>query len=120
MNEEMFDGGAGSFEKAKQLAGGRHAQASYGLARVAIMEAEPDLARENFLEAAELADDPHLKAMAHIYIGRIEDVVGNREQAVLHYKLALDSGDPSQRTREPPSKASPPLSRRPGAEEREP
>lgn len=120
MNEEMFDEAREAFEKAKQLAGGRHAQASYGLARVAIMEAEPDLARENFLEAAELADDPHLKAMAHIYIGRIEDVVGNREQAVLHYKLALDSGDPSQRTRELAEQGIAAPFRRPGAEEREP
>lgn len=100
MNEEMFDEAREAFELAKQQAGGSHAQASYGLARVAIMEADPDLAREHFLEAAELAEDPHLKAMSHVYIGRIEDVVGNREQAVLHYKLALDAGDPSQRTRE--------------------
>ncbi len=100
MNEEMFDDAREAFEQAKQQAGGTHAQASYGLARVAIMEAEPDLAREHFLEAAELAEDPHLEAMAHIYIARIEDVVGNREQAVEHYKLALNAGDPSPRTRQ--------------------
>lgn len=100
INEEMFDEAREAFELAKQQAGGAQAQASYGLARVAIMEADPDLAREHFLETAKLAKDPHLKAMAHIYIGRIEDVVGNREQAVLHYKLALEAGDPSQRTLE--------------------
>jgi tetratricopeptide (TPR) repeat protein len=100
LNEEMLDEARAAFEEAKQKSGGTHAQASYGLARVAIMEADPDLARENFTEVSETAADPHLKAMAHIYIGRIEDVVGNREQAVMHYKLALDSGDPSQRTRD--------------------
>ena len=120
MNEEMFDEAREAFEQAKQQAGGTHAQASYGLARVAIMEADPDLAREHFLEAAELADDPHLRAMAHIYVGRIEDVVGNREQAVQHYKLALDAGDPSQRTRELAEQGIAAPFRRPRPEESEP
>jgi tetratricopeptide (TPR) repeat protein len=120
LNEEMFDEARAAFEEAKQLAGGSHAQASYGLARVAIMEADPDLAREHFLEVAETADDPHLEAMAHIYVGRIEDVVGNRDQAVLHYKLALDAGDPSQHTRELAEQGIAAPFHRPGAEEREP
>ena len=119
MNEEMFDEAREAFEQAKQQAGGEHAQASYGLARVAIMEADPDLAREHFLKAAEQAEDPHLKAMAHIYIGRIEDVVGNREQAVEHYQLALDSGDPSQRTRDLAEQGIAAPFRRPPAEESE-
>jgi hypothetical protein len=84
------------------------------------MEADPDLAREHFLEVAETADDPHLEAMAHIYVGRIEDVVGNRDQAVLHYKLALDAGDPSQHTRELAEQGIAAPFHRPGAEEREP
>ena len=120
LNEEMFEEARAAFEEAKQKAGGSHSQASYGLARVAIMEADPDLAREHFLEVAETAEDPHLKAMAHIYIGRIEDVVGNRDQAVAHYKLALDAGDPSQRTRELAEQGIAAPFRRPGAEEREP
>jgi tetratricopeptide (TPR) repeat protein len=120
LNEEMFDEARAAFEEAKQKAGGNHAQASYGLARVAIMEADPDLAREHFLEVAETAADPHLKAMAHIYLGRIEDVVGNRDQAVKHYKLALDVGDPSQRTRELAEQGIASPFHRPGAEEREP
>ena len=119
LNEEMFAEARAVFEDVKLKAGGTHAQASYGLARVAIMEADPDLAREHFLEVAESAEDPHLKAMAHIYIGRIEDVVGNREQAVLHYKLALDAGDPSQRTKELAEQGLAAPFRRPGADTQE-
>jgi hypothetical protein len=38
--------------------------------------------------------------MSHVYIARIEDIVGNREQALEHYQLALDVGDSSSRVRE--------------------
>ena len=38
--------------------------------------------------------------MSHVYIGRIEDIVGNRRQALAHYQLALDVGHPSPRVRE--------------------
>lgn len=88
------------FEESLAEAGGRNAQAEYGLARVAAFEGEPDLAREHFEKAIALADDTHIRAMSHVYIARIEDLMGNREQAVEHYQLALDVGDPSPRIRE--------------------
>ena len=78
-----------------------NAQAEYGLARVAVSQADPDLAREHFSYAARLAeDDPHIRAMSHIYIARIEDIVGNREQAVEHYRLALETGDNSENVKQ--------------------
>ena len=88
------------FLEALEKSGGRHGQAAYGLARVAVAEADPDLAREHFLDAAEWSDDPHLRAMSHIYVGRIEDIVGNREEAIRHYRLALEAGDSAERTRQ--------------------
>lgn len=101
LDQEMLDEARQAFASAQNHAEGRNAQAAYGLARVAIMEADPELAREHFLDAAYLAeDDPHLRAMAYIYIGRIEDIVGNREEAVRNYRLALESGDTDERTRE--------------------
>ena len=33
--------------------------------------------------------------MSHIYMGRIQDILGNRDQAEWHYQSALDSGDTS-------------------------
>jgi len=88
------------FEEALVEAGGRNAQAEYGLARVAAFEGEPDLAREYFEKAIVSTDDKHIRAMSHVYIARIEDLVGNREQAVEHYQLALAVGDSSPRVRE--------------------
>lgn len=99
MSQDMLDEARQSFMGAIEKAGGSHAQGSYGLARVAILEADPDLAREHFARAAELAEDPHLRAMSYVYLGRIADIIGNREEAVKNYRLALDSGDPAERTR---------------------
>lgn len=100
MSQEMLDEARESFMGALEKAGGSHAQASYGLARVAILEADPDLAREHFARTAELAEDPHLKAMSYVYLGRIADIIGNRDEAIKNYRLALEAGDPSERTRE--------------------
>jgi hypothetical protein len=38
--------------------------------------------------------------MAEVYMGRIDDVVGNREQALVHYRRALASGEPTTRVLE--------------------
>ena len=70
-------------------------QASYGLGRIALDEADPDLALEHFAAAAEVAADTRIQAMSHIYMGRIQDILGNRELALDHYQSALDSGDTS-------------------------
>lgn len=70
-------------------------QASYGLGRIALDEADPDLALEHFANAAGEAEGARIRAMSHVYMGRIQDVLGNREQALRHYRAALDSGDTS-------------------------
>ena len=70
-------------------------QASYGLGRLSLDEADPDLALEHFAAATEAATDARIKAMSHIYMGRIQDIFGNRDLAVEHYQNALDTGDSS-------------------------
>ena len=70
-------------------------QASYGLGRIALDEADPDLALEHFANAAQEAQGARIRAMSHVYMGRIQDILGNRAQALLHYQAALDSGDTS-------------------------
>lgn len=77
-------------------AGGRgRGQASYGLGRIALDEADPDLALEHFEAATEWTTDTRILAMSHIYMGRIHDILGNREFAVSHYERALASGETS-------------------------
>jgi tetratricopeptide (TPR) repeat protein len=88
------------YTQAQQDAGGRDARALYGLARVAAMEKDPERAKELFHQALEARPDPHVQAMTHIYLGRIEDLFGSREQAVQHYQAALAAGDPTPGTRE--------------------
>ena len=90
----------GKFEAALAKSGGVNAEASYGMARVAIAEADPDLALNLFARTLQSQPDPHLKAMSHIYMGRVEDIMGNRDEAVEHYRQALAAGDPSERTRQ--------------------
>lgn len=70
-------------------------QASYGLGRIALDEADPDLALEHFSNAAEQSGDARVRAMSHIYMGRIQDILGYRELAIAHYQSALDAGDTS-------------------------
>lgn len=70
-------------------------QANYGLGRIALDEADPDLALERFAAAAEHSNGARIRAMSHIYMGRIQDIFGNRELATQHYRSALAAGDTS-------------------------
>lgn len=96
---EELDSARKAFEEALEEAGGESSQASYGLGRVALDEADPDLALEHFAAAAEANSDARLAAMSHIYMGRIEDILGNRELAIEHYNDALATGDTSPITK---------------------
>jgi tetratricopeptide (TPR) repeat protein len=89
LRAEQLDPSRSKFEEALANSGGHNAQAAYGLARVAVSEADPELALEYFQQALEATPDPAIEAMSHVYIGRIEDIMGNREDAVRHYQLAL-------------------------------
>ncbi len=81
------------FLQAQLESAGKNAQALYGLARVASLEKDPERAKELFRQALDASPDPHVRAMSHIYLGRIEDLFGDREQAVNHYREALAAGD---------------------------
>lgn len=83
------------YEQVLSGGGDGQGQASYGLGRVALDEADPDLALEHFAAAARTASDARIRAMSHIYMGRIEDILGNRDMALDHYRSALDAGDAS-------------------------
>lgn len=105
------------FGAALAKSGGLNAEASYGLARVAIADADPDLALNLFAQTLRSRPDPHLEAMSHVYMGRVEDIMGNRDEAVEHYRQALAAGDPSERTRQLAQKGLDEPFGRPGEEE---
>lgn len=67
------------------------AQAYYGLARIAVLEKDPELAEKLFERTLELEPDPPVKAWAHVYLARLALATQEPEygRAVEHYKAAL-------------------------------
>jgi tetratricopeptide (TPR) repeat protein len=67
-----------------------HARAYYGLARIAALQKDPEVAERLFQKTIESAPDPQVKAWALVYLGRLADAAGEREQAVNHFRSALE------------------------------
>jgi tetratricopeptide (TPR) repeat protein len=68
---------------------GDHAQAHYVLARVNLMQRQPGAAIGDFQEVLDTSKDPRTLAWSHIYLGRLYDVMPDREKAVAEYQAAL-------------------------------
>jgi tetratricopeptide (TPR) repeat protein len=66
-----------------------HAKAYYGLARIAVLEKNPELAEKLFQKCLELSPEPPVRAWTLVYLGRLSDAAGEREQAAKHYRDAL-------------------------------
>jgi tetratricopeptide (TPR) repeat protein len=67
-----------------------HAKAYYGLARIAANQRDPQLAEDLFEKTIESAPDAEVRAWSEVYLGRLADAAGEREQATRHYQAALD------------------------------
>ena len=78
---------------------GDHAEANYILARIALLERQPELAISHFEATLTAARNPHTVAWAHIYLGRLYDVRPDRKKAVQEYQAALATNDPQPDTR---------------------
>ena len=72
---------------------GDHAQAHYVLARVNLMQRQPGAAVGDFQAVLDTSKDPRTLAWSHIYLGRLYDVVPDREKAVAEYQAALTVRD---------------------------
>jgi tetratricopeptide (TPR) repeat protein len=66
-----------------------HARAYYGLARIAALDHDPELAEKLFQKTLEMSPDDETKSWAFLYLGRLSDAAGDREQAEKHYREAL-------------------------------
>jgi tetratricopeptide (TPR) repeat protein len=81
--------------------------ATYGLAVAALLKGDAEAARQLFEQVTASAanppvcgggaskgstQDPSIVAWAHVYLGRIHDIEGEREQAVGEYRAALAIG----------------------------
>jgi tetratricopeptide (TPR) repeat protein len=86
-------------EKALADPNSDHGRATYVLARIDLMDGNPDKAQEGFQKALTLTKDPRTIAWTHIYLGRLYDIEydGNqklmRDQAIAEYKTALANRD---------------------------
>jgi tetratricopeptide (TPR) repeat protein len=90
------------FLKALEETGERplHAQAYYGLARIAALEKNPEMAEKLFEKTLESRPEPQVKAWALVYLARLSDAAGDREQATRRYREALGVEGASPAARE--------------------
>jgi len=58
------------------------------MAVVASNTRKPDLARKYFEETLKVAHDLRIVTWSHIYLGRIDDISGDRKKALVQYKAA--------------------------------
>ncbi len=65
------------------------ARAYHGLARIAALEKNPELAEQLFEQALESSPDVTTAAWSHLYLGRLVDLAGERGKAEEHYKAVL-------------------------------
>ncbi len=72
---------------------GDEGRALFLLAQTASLNGDMKDARAYFERTLQVSKDPRLLAWSHIYLGRIADLQAERDQAVAHYKAALEAGD---------------------------
>jgi len=77
-----------------------HAKAYYGLARVAVLQRDPETGDRLFRKVLELGPDTETKAWSFLYLARLADSQGNRDQAVENYKAALAIPDAPESVRQ--------------------
>ena len=63
-------------------------RALYGMAAIASNTRKPDLAEEYFQKTLEAARDVRLVTWSHVYLGRLYDLKGKRDQALEQYRAA--------------------------------
>lgn len=80
-----------SYQKALEEPGENsvHARAYYGLARIAALDRNPELAEKLFEKTLQLSPDDETRSWAYLYLGRLSDAAGEREQAEKNYRAAL-------------------------------
>ncbi len=66
-----------------------HAKAYYGLARIAALQRDPEMAEKLFQKTLELSPDKETMSWAYVYLGRLADAAGERDQAEKNYRAAL-------------------------------
>jgi len=89
------DGANEIAEKVLADPNGDHARANYLIARIDLLDQNPDEAVTHFKAALDTSRDPRTLAWCHIYLGRLYDMQQepDRKKAVAEYRLALNLRD---------------------------
>ena len=66
-----------------------HAAAYYGMARIAALQKDPQLAQQLFQKTLELQPEPQVKAWTLVYLGRLSVAEGDRARATEYFQSAL-------------------------------
>ncbi|MEO6760708.1 MAG: tetratricopeptide repeat protein, partial [Saprospiraceae bacterium] len=66
-----------------------HAKAYYGLARIAALQRDPELAVKLFEKVLQLEPDDTIKSLSHVNLGHLWAVNNEQERAVEQYQAAL-------------------------------
>jgi tetratricopeptide (TPR) repeat protein len=76
-----------------------HARVYYGLARIAVLQKNLDLAEQLFGKTLELSPDPHTQSWTEVFLGRLYENTDTPQNALEHYKsaLAVDGAPPGAR-----------------------
>ena len=77
-----------------------HAKAYYGLARVAVLQKDPETGDRLFRKVLELEPDAATKAWSWLYLARLADSQGDRALAVENYRAALAVPDAPETVRQ--------------------
>lgn len=66
-----------------------HARAYYGLARIATLQRQPQVAEDLFRKTLDMGPDGQTRAWAEVYLGKLAEMTTTPEDAIAHYKAAL-------------------------------
>lgn len=66
-----------------------HSAAYYGLARIAALQKDPEVAVRLFQQTLDLKPEPTVKAWALVYLGRLSMAAGEHGQAMQYFQSAL-------------------------------
>ncbi|HUS07706.1 MAG TPA: tetratricopeptide repeat protein [Bryobacteraceae bacterium] len=67
-----------------------HARAYYGLARIAALQKDPELAEKLFTKALESEPDGQTRAWSLVYLGRLSEASGDHQQAAKFFQGVLN------------------------------
>jgi len=83
-----YDEAKTTFQTILEKINPKSGRALYGLAAAYSYTRKPDLAEEYFLKALDATHDLRISTWSHIYLGRLDDLKGKRDEALAQYRAA--------------------------------